>query len=414
MKKCPFCGYENSYDDLYCPNCGRKPYRCSNCGEEVIGDVKACPKCGNKIENFAKECAPRGMNVNKINRIGRVFNRIASIISIVVFSLSLVFCFGNYLSYSEYSSLSSKGSAFYYLVDVYLEFAKSLNGSIDAIKLTSAIISSLIVITNIVIVIIFSIKGLISSIKGLKNGDGVHNQKHLITVFLSYALSVKLLLLFSPTLTDGIPSIEGVMKTVITLQIIDMIFEVFIATFTSYRRHQVNKLIEKAIYGSLLIAVILIILFINVSALRIESESYSFQGLLFFFIKGLFIDTSNAYITCFVISATLVSFQLLEIASLVIISLFFASCFYDHNNAFRLKITTYVLALFTLIIAFAETLISIVLFIILSIYNPSLSISIEAYPFNNLCLCFVLFALSVASFVLAKSSRKEELKKAHQ
>lgn len=205
---CPKCGFENVENSNYCINCGSRldgKVRCPKCGEFLESDSEKCPSCGFVVPH-KHEQSSHGFN-DKRQKIKNVFTRIFAIVSIVLFALAIVECFGFYLKASSTSETDFwDGSAIYYLVINIFNCVKSLQTSLSpsefSAMLISAVIPFLIVILNISVVITASIIGIIKSIKNLKNRT-YNTHQFLMIVMLSNLVSTILLYAFSSSYGYG-------------------------------------------------------------------------------------------------------------------------------------------------------------------------------------------------------------------
>ncbi len=408
MKECPYCGFKNEADDKYCPNCGKAIYKCHNCQHEIVEKVQQCPNCGSAVTDFDKVTAARGLNVNKLKRLQRIFDRIALIATIVILSLAIFACFGKYLEVSN-PSIGSEylpGTAYYYLIGSFLSsLDKGITSYSDGATLIYQIIRCLIVLSNIIIVFIFAIKGIICSVKDLKRGEN-HSPKYLFSVYLSFLISSKLLLIYEEGILGTSASLSASNTNLLVFMSVLILFEIATTVITSYRRHHVLQLIEKAIYGTLAIFVILLILGINKATFIIDGINYSNASIQFYHLLYLFNGSaSDNYITIFIASLTIMSLQVIELIALALLLIFFTSSFFSEIDNFKLKMTTYIFSLFALITVLIQFITLIVLFIILMVTYKENSVSFGPYLAYSLIISSMMFSLSVYSFVVSRNKR---------
>ncbi len=408
MKKCPYCGYENNFDDKYCPNCGKAVYKCHNCQTEIKEKVDSCPNCHAEIKNYDLETTPRGLYKEKLNRLNAKFNQISTIITLVLLSLSLVICLGKYLdftSFGEYNPL--KGSTYYYLIGSFIDFfLKGVNSYNDGVELGYIIFKALLVLSNVIIVFIFSIKGIRKCVNDLKDKTST-SRTYFFAIYLSMFIVTKLLTIFDEaTSTDAI-SINASITSFLSISTLLIAFEIFTTVFTSYRRHEVSSLIEKAIYGTIFLTVVLLILGINKPAIVIDDVSYTPEALQHYYLLNILTSSSisDKNIATFIALTTVSSLQIVELIALCVLSQFFVSSFFSKEDNFKLKMTTYVLSLFELITSLVQFISLFALLIILSIENSSSLIYLGPYHFTNFIFSLILFSLSVYSFVVSRNKR---------
>ncbi len=408
MKKCPYCGFENEADDKYCPNCGKSTYHCKKCQHEIVEKVDKCPNCGEAITDFDKVTSPRGLNVNKLKNLQRIFDRIATIATLVMLCLALFACLGKYLNIVS-SSIDSKylpGTAYYYLLGSFLNsIDNGATSYFGKVSLIYQVIRCLIVLSNIIIVYIFAIKGIIHSIKDLKRGEN-HSHKYIFIVYLSLLICSKLLLIFENVILDTSASLSTSIINLLVFMSVLILFEIVTTVLISYRRHQVISLIEKAIYGTLAIFVILLILGINKAAFVINGFSYSNASIQYWHLLYIFNGSvSNNCVTIFVASTTVMSLQVVELIALALLLVFFTSSFFNEKDNFKLKMTTYIFSLFVLITVLIQFVTLIALLILLVVNYKENTIIFGSYLPYSLIVSALMFSLSVYSFVVSRNKR---------
>ena len=408
MKKCPYCGYLNEFDDKYCPNCGKAVYKCKDCGVEIESKLDNCPNCNAPISDYDNKTRARGFNTFKLNHLSTIFNRISAITAIVIFALSLAICLGKYLDIANFDRTNDPlfGTLYHYLIRSFVELTnKGISTNYDWANLVYAILKALIVSNNIVIVIIFSIKGIKGSIIDLKKNT-ISSRKYLYIVFLCFLISLKLLLMFESFNNVGSVSLNNSLNSLLTLMMILILFQLVTTVITSYRRHYVHLLIEKALHGTMMIFVMLIISFIDKEILVINNNALNATSLQYYFLLNIFNNTnSNIDIAIFVGASSLISLQIIELISLSVITIFFTSSFFARKDSFKLKMTIYILTLFEFIVATIQFVILIVLYVLLSVEYKDSNLLFGSYFIANFVLSSLMFSLSIYSFVMSRNRR---------
>lgn len=408
MKKCPYCGYENEFDDKYCPNCGKPVYKCKVCGAEIENKVDNCPNCNARINDYDNKTRAHGFNSFKLNHLSTIFNRISAITSIVIFALSLAICLGKYLDIANFDRTNNPlfGTLYHYLIRSFIDLNnKGISTNFDWANLVYVILKALILLNNIVLVIIFSIKGIKGSIIDLKKNT-MASRKYLYIVFLCFLISSKLLLMFESFNNVGKVSLNSSLTTLFSLMFILILFQLTTTVLTSYRRHHVNLLIEKALHGTMMIFIILIILFINKEILIINNSPLNAPSLQYHFLLNMFNNSnSNIDIALFVGATSIVSLQIIELMSLSVITIFFTNSFFATKDSFKLKMTIYILTLFEFIVATIQFVILIVLYVLLSVEYKDSSLLFGSYFIANFILSSLMFSLSIYSFVMSRNRR---------
>lgn len=261
--KCPKCGFENVEHSNYCINCGSRvdgKVRCPKCGEFVEPTSEACPYCGFHLPHNSNSSS-HGFN-DKRDRIKKVFTKIFCIVSIVLFALGILECWGFYLSFSSSDELNFwNGSAVYYLVLNIIDLVDYLSNTHPSAYIIGADIFSvafcfIVVTANIVIVTLFSIKGLIKSIKGLKTHEfNVH--RYLAIVLISNVLSMVFLSMFIHTHRYGTTylSVEmaGSKSFYISQLVINLIIMLISESFFEFKRNNKSQFINRILLSFIFI-----------------------------------------------------------------------------------------------------------------------------------------------------------------
>lgn len=203
----------------------------------------------------------------------------------------------------------------------------------------------------------------------------------------------------------GNVSLNSSLTTLFSLMFILILFQLTTTVITSYRRHHVNLLIEKALHGTMMIFVMLIILFINKEILVINNNALNATSLQYYFLLNMFNNTnSNIDIAIFVGASSLISLQIIELMSISVITIFFTSSF-AKKDSFKLKMTIYILTLFEFILATIQFVILIVLYVLLSVEYKDSNLLFGSYFIANFVLSSLMFSLSIYSFVMSRNRR---------
>ena len=337
----------------------------------------------------------------KVAKLNLIFKRIASIASIIAFALAILFTFGKFVTYYDDNFLS--GTIYEYLISNLFSINQNdFSSSTNIILFSQNIFLALLVSANLVITLIFAIKGIKQSIRDIKNNE-LNSQKHLIFVLLANTCTVHLLLSIKIT-----SSIYVLYNLYLFYLFILLSYEIFIAIFFSFRKNQGLQFTHKIIYSLLIIAIIFLIKALNWPILLGSNTPISVEYLETILLNDILSSSQGDYkIVLFVMNTSLLSFRLLKYAACFVIALFYVKSMFKEEK-FSLIMTNYVLSLFIFIITLIELIIILASNTIYKVNAGASNIAISTYPFINLFIGAHIFAIAITSLVMARKIKNEK------
>lgn len=210
---CNQCGAENAADAIYCKNCGRRldgKLICPSCGKEVAGDSAFCSYCGKKIAGSTPNTAQAGavaaananpVNYKKILKITAAF----AVLATAIISLIFVFCMGvtQTAAAMGYGSVSEDTFLYYFFGKGYSEIGELTEDMTEfsvyfsMTLYTPIVLGTIISAVTIVVVLIFSILGIVFSIYNLTGKSENNGAVYALSAFFAYVVGASLLLALS-------------------------------------------------------------------------------------------------------------------------------------------------------------------------------------------------------------------------
>lgn len=414
---CSKCQCENEENAKYCKECGNKLNNdniCPVCSAPLNGE-KHCPQCGVKIDVKGVD-----KNESKKQKADRIINFVANIISIVIFSLVMVFVWFPVVNFNN-SSFSDP------IYTILLQW-KNLNfdgkESYEIFsELVVAIVPCLIIISNIAATYLFAIKGIVNSSKSLMDKKEFSSIPSILVIFIANVITFALMKSF---VTSGYYYNADNVMVELTSQgsgsaAVINISGVFILLFAIYRiyqsfnRRMISIFVEKILFTlSCLLAVGLLIntaqgpysIFINGT---VSLEYGTIRLLLNEFVNINALTPSGEQIAQFVL---IVITLLLDLFILVSVSgfayLMFMSLFKGDVFSFKFKKPILIGA----IVIIGVTMLNLVFSIVISgLYSHTSGLPADQILngkgiVSSFVLSIYIFGIALASFIISLKFNK--------
>lgn len=389
--KCPKCGFENLDDAVYCIKCGNRidgNVPCPKCGEYIPGDSSFCPKCGKTIPH--KKTSDE-IEDNKFEgrrkSISRIFNRVSFYVTLFLF----IFFIGS-LAQEYFATPDGFG-----LNDLF-NYIKALTENPDSFNLTLLITRIVLIGIDIIVVIPFSVFGILKLIKAYKNREPLNNAyKHLTVVLASRLLTF--VLLKNTYSFAGSLDLSSFLSSLISFTIFHFIVCFSFDTFLSFRRGRVSIFIARIILSfGFLLALFMIIAFDN---MYLQSGDIKY-GFIFNFISNNFNLIENAsnglFISSYIFSLLSLICMLIIITTSYFLVTFFTSSYFGGMPKFkRFRIIFYMSTITLAVLSTAFLVASLVEANLYSKY-AEVTYNVTALPILEFVLSILLVGVSVATF----------------
>jgi len=369
--------------------------KCSKCGFENPLNAKYCLNCGHKLSlDVAKEEIVKESEVGfnaKRKKVDEVFNRVALILSIVLFSVSLVVVFSKFLTVGNDNFIF--GTAYQYLVGNWFNFS-----DVDIALKTTIIASFIFVINNILITYVFGIIGLIKTIRALKNNERFAFHKYLSIVLVSNILMLALLKSFK--LSDTYELYNSYIFMMASALFIMYCFQAFL----EFDKNMISLFIKR-IFMSLAFFMCLVLI-ANISNTFIfdkNAVSYSVIELSLRYLIDVFNGslTSNEDIIMMTFVSGLLIFEVMELILCCSLAIYLTNGYFTKsNNKKSLIIPTY-------IVSFAIAILSAVILTVGLIIGGFMisannGLYFGGYLFSNFVVALLLLGSLMASLYILK------------
>ena len=130
---CQKCGYPVAIEDIFCRHCGHKiekEYRCEKCNAIIPEGAKFCPECGNNVANPTISVATAGNVPMPKPKAEKILSYVISGVSILLFLLMLIGCFGDlsksFYYYNGTTSSSSVVSVKYFFGEAFKNYSQQM------------------------------------------------------------------------------------------------------------------------------------------------------------------------------------------------------------------------------------------------------------------------------------------------
>ena len=399
--KCPKCGFENVDHATYCINCGSRldgKIRCPKCGEFIEPDSTSCPHCGFGVPHNSSS---NGFN-SKREKIKVVFTKVFGIISIVLFALAILECFGFYLHFTSSETVGLwDGSAVYYLVLKWIDVFKVI-GELNTSQMVSTFFAmgfqALAILINIIVVVTASIFGLVRSINGLKNKN-YSAHRFLAIVLLSNLICLTIVQMFETSyafegtfLNFSISESKNTLLSLITISLFIMLIS---EPFYEFDKNKKSLLVNRILFSLIFVFGVLLMMSIRDSFITIHfstdvTYTYGIGDILSDYIFRI----AEGGIADNIAMLLLSSFQLvlfLAIITLVAVSIIFMIQHYFHNTFRRHScyIPLYAIAISILVIAILSLIVQITINVMLfRLYNTNIEMNYSMYVLTVLVVGF--------------------------
>lgn len=428
--KCRNCGFENTEEAKFCINCGKRidgKILCPKCQTYIVPDSLNCPNCGQKIPHREpKEELPKEVSERK-NNIYRGFKKGFNIASLILFVVAIFAIVFNYIpeligGLLNKDMMSVAGPTILTWLDIPVLSSYASQSEI-ATMLTTSIVFALSFIAIIAITLIFSIKGLVSSINGLKTKNYKVNVMNLAVIYLTFVIGQAFLRGTSFTYYLNGTSVEFSTYGNINnaFLIIYCIFAVvlFGSMFVIEMIFRTNKhyIVDRILFICMFIFMLILLGVFQdeYMSFRTESSQYFGGNVIAYFFSILFNVTNVTFtsqnIVLFILSVFNLVFFLLEISVLGFGFVYFLVRAFSTANKLRsYRVPTYASVFCGMILSSLMLSIGIAAYII----NKSLVsyCSFGDFVFTNFILMTILTGISIASLAIYRSNvRREKLMK---
>lgn len=413
--KCKKCGFENVNEALYCINCGQRLDNkkvCYKCHKVISEDDKKCPHCGATISSSSKITKEESQTHSKINHI---FNRIFCIFSIVLFAFFSVGVWGKYVTFDTNLTLNKwTGSTPFYLWMQWSQIIDQVKASSNVGETISILLPAIsrcvLVATTICVVTVFSIKGLIKSIKGVKTGT-YDSLMCLMVCTLTYSLCSVLLLCSSMYLSESdryvFTKLSDHSINILVNALIIISAVLIVSTIMKFRKNRIPLFLVNLFISLSLLFVFAILLTSSEPIVTYKYSGYSVSyrslNLLNTCINNIAHLSSNTDIAIFVLSCNYVIFQFLFYI-LIIINIIFVTYHLTNDKVqkHRFYIPNLALSIANIVVSMSLASISVAMYFLFKSYG-STSISLTSF-----ILTFLNLGFAISSFVIVRKFNRFE------
>lgn len=221
---CKNCGTENPDESVFCKSCGRRldgTTFCTACGKQLAADSVFCNYCGKRIIPLQVQiplappvqtapvstAVPQQRKAAPMTAAQKALRYIATsaVLVTAVFSLIFVFLMGYTVTVSSVYGIDGSSTIYlyYYFGKAYSELAST--GDFSAIcNYTPVILCTLISAVTVIVVLISSICGIVTSIRNLLGKNQYSGAAYALTAFMAFFIgSLLLLAINNISMSDG-------------------------------------------------------------------------------------------------------------------------------------------------------------------------------------------------------------------
>lgn len=430
--KCRNCGFENTEEAKFCINCGKRidgKILCPKCQTYIAPDSLNCPNCGHKIPHRHEEVKLPKEVTDRKNNIYKGFRKAFTIVSIVMFALAILAVITNYIPDLIGGIISNDMESIAgptVLTWMNLSSLKSIASQSEySMMWVTSIMCALSCLAVVAIVLIFSIKGLVSSVKALQDKSYKIKIMNIAVIYLTLVIGRAMINGFAFTYySDGSQiAVDNWVSMNLSFSVIFMIFAVilFVLMFAVEMIFQTKRayIADRIIFMAMFIFLLIVLGIFQDDYVRFSpsiDSNYYFSGNAISYFSSLMFSVSDVSFTSnnialFVLGTTSFVFYAIEITILGFGFVYFLIRAFSSKNTLR----SYRVPIYASI--FASMIISTIMLPIgISSYYLHLNVSEIAslgdFSISNFVLMFILTGLAIASLVVYRSNvRKEKLMK---
>lgn len=428
--KCENCGFENIENAKFCINCGTKldgQVLCPKCAHYVSPDLTECPHCGNKIPHKVNEKVDEKKE-EKVNKTDRIFKLILSIFAIAIFGVTILMLIGHLTQNLSGIILSNNNGIYYYIVGQWQEyaelFAKATVSERIVMGVTNAF-STIAAVCWIVVTAIFAVRGLIRSIKSLKEKTYEIPYLNLAIIFIVNILTFILLCnlsvsyWFNEEFNDLVISERTSLIMVATTVVIIVLIALFYLTHIVLSliigsKKDKNYPLGVKVLGGVCFALMVALAFAVTTKhayIRLDDSTFAYQSLIESGISPLFYFSSTEFSPGRIAVIVYAFLQLfLEAIEIAFISYYIGAYafknFTPDGEKKAYKIPMFFVTIAILILATITSLLPFGALIVLKFILKEGSTYIPAMTSANFVLSLTIFVCSLIAFNKGKKHEK--------